>query len=272
MSRGFSLGALGDTTESSEMVFLASKKAAEQQQLLSSTLLENAQLKQAIAARDAENASLTLEINSLRSKIESSMAREDSSVLQSLLDSANEEIVSLKSELAKARSSLRLHESSPKKELQKHKAELRRARAEIARLTEKNDEADQAISKLEKSLREREQTPKASNVDEMEYLRRENRELKLRIAALEGRNETNNDENKRVRTQIKALTNTVGKRMTTFETAIENEISDIKEQLSGIETSVTSHNTRSSNTSLDRLSAGIKAIQELSRKYAESNL
>ena len=64
MSRGFSLGALGDTTESSEMVFLASKKAAEQQQLLSSTLLENAQLKQAIAARDAENASLTLDINS----------------------------------------------------------------------------------------------------------------------------------------------------------------------------------------------------------------
>ena len=276
MSRGFSLGSFEDRTESSEQLFLASKKAAEQQHLLSSALLENAQLKRVIATREAENASLSLEIHSLKAQLESSVMTEDSSTLKSMLDSANQEIVALKAELAKARSSLRSRDKTPERELKKHQAELKRARAEIARLTEKNEEADKAISRLERSLRSREMSSAQNSriEDEVEHLRKENRELRLRVASIEGKSE-NSDMNYRVRTQIEEITSGIDQRMSTFEAAIENEITGLKDQISGIEATVISPRKSKSSrqkrqTTLQRLSAGIRAIQELSNQYASS--
>ena len=267
MSRGFSLGSFEDRTESSEQLFLASKKAAEQQHLLSSALLENAQLKRVIATREAENASLSLEIHSLKAQLESSVMTEDSSTLKSMLDSANQEIVTLKAELAKARSSLRSRDKTPERELKKHQAELKRARAEIARLTEKNEEAD-------KATREMSSAPNSRIEEEVEHLRKENRELRLRVAGVEGKSE-NSDMNYRVRTQIEELTSGIDQRMSTFEAAIENEITGMKDQISGIEATVISPRKSKSSrhkrqTTLQRLSAGIRAIQELSNQYASS--
>ena len=160
------------------------RKAVEQQKTLSATQLENARLKKSIALTEAENAKLTIEIHTLRSKLQDmdSVSESNTSLTGSVddltsklmkktakLESANEMINTLKYELQRAqleaeKAKLMIGEHKRIEDenrriadkIEKHKEELRQARLEIKRLTEKNEKSDEAIAKFEKSLRERE--------------------------------------------------------------------------------------------------------------------
>ena len=259
---------LGSATSSliemnNQKMISVSQKAVEQQKVLSTTLLENAQLKKTIAATEAENVCLTVEVRNLRAKLES-LSSEESLSLQARLDSASEEITRLRNELSKTKKS-----HGRKTELHTHKEELKRARAEIARLSEKNDEEDDVLTQLQHSLLKR------GEQSESEQLRRENQALKMRIAELEASNAKANANALRMRKRMVAFAEEFVRKIADFEAKAGRELANIKDHMSCIASGTdvrrapkhTCHGT--AKEYLEQLARGIQSIEELNSRYAK---
>lgn len=238
-----SLGSPRDTTSSliemnNQQMILVSQQAVEQQKILSATLLENAELKRTIAATEAENASLTVEIQNLRAKLEkfsfhSKQLRNDSVIAksgQAVRTRENEKRVCSESELI----------CQPK-----------------------------PISELKQSKTERPSNP------ELENLRKENRELKLRVAELESLHAKTSNTLLRVQKQTRFLAEEFDRRVSDFKMKTEAPLSNLQSHLLAIESRLTT-TTRSqrrnhhsnANVYLEQLARGIRSIEELNIRYA----
>ena len=261
---------LGSATSSliemnNQKMISVSQQAVEQQKILSTTLLENAQLKKTIAATEAENVCLTVEVRNLRAKLES-LSSEESLSLQARLDSASEEITRLRNELSKTK-------KSHGRKTDTHKEELKRARAEIARLSEKNDEEDDVLTQLQRSLLKRERDGQEQS--ESEQLRRENQALKMRIAELEANSAKANANALRMRKRMVAFTEEFVRKIADFEAKAERELANIKDHMSCIASGTdvrrvpkhTCHGT--AREYLEQLARGIQSIEELNSRYAK---
>ncbi|OHS99505.1 hypothetical protein TRFO_34046 [Tritrichomonas foetus] len=158
-----------------------SQKINDIKKQLNQSLFENAELKRNISTVEAENAKLSSENYQLNWKLESSKENNKSSnnssveelqqqltVKKAQLDNANYKIQSMKEELKQAKKeaskihSMMNENSLIKQEMlnysqkyAKHKEELRKAKLEIERLTLKNNESDEQIILMEKSLQRR---------------------------------------------------------------------------------------------------------------------
>lgn len=193
-----------------------SKKYAEMQTEISSTKLENAQLKRSISEKEAENAQLTIEIHMLKKQItdstgEESINRNANYTIQKL----QRQIDQLNSELSKYRKS---SSNQKQKEIEQHEEELERAQKKIRILTKKNEKSDEKIASYVKELEKFKEENKA--------LHEENKRNTTLLQSIE--NQSDDDD-----TQKRAL-------MITQTNRLKGEIKELKALCTSIQDQNTS--------------------------------
>lgn len=239
---GISLGSPRDTTSSliemnNQQMILVSQQAVEQQKILSATLLENAELKRTIAATEAENACLTVEIQNLRAKLEKL------SLPCGRLNS--DKVIATSGEPLRARENQKRVCSEPELITQPRK-----------------------ISEMKQP-----KTDRPSDT-ELENLRKENRELKLRVAELESQHAKASNTLLRVQKRTSFLAEEFNRRVSDFKMKTETSLSHLQSHLLGIESSLTTTRSQrrnyhsNANVYLEQLARGIRSIEELNIRYA----